>query len=114
MVLALCPACDQDVPSKAGVCPHCDLKLDEATESRIIEQRRRKLRDSIYHYRMGSYLALAILISAFGWFLIASDNLSAPPSNGPYILFAVGAVIYLIIRVFLFKRKLALRKLSRR
>ena len=114
MVLALCPACDQDIPSKAEVCPNCDLKLDEATESRIIEQRKRKLRDSIYHYRMGSYLALAILITAFCWFLIASDNLTAPPPKGPYALFAVGAVIYLIIRVFLFKKKLALRKLLRR
>ena len=114
MVLALCPACDQEIPSKAEVCPACGLNLDETNESRIIEQRRRNLRDSIYRYRMGSYLALTILISAFGWFLFASGNLSAPPPKGPYLLFAVGAVIYLIIRVFLFKCKLALRKLQRR
>lgn len=114
MVLALCPACDREIPSKAKVCPDCGVELDETNGSRIIEQRRRKLRDSIYHYRMGSYLALVILISAFGWFLFASGNLSAPPPKGPYILCAVGAVIYLIIRVFLFKCKLALRKLQKR
>lgn len=113
-LLTLCPACDQNVPSKADVCPNCGLTLDEVNETRIIEQRRRRLRDSIYHYRMGSYLALALLIAAFGWFLIASDSLTAAPSNGPYILFATGAVIYLIIRLFLFKCKFALRKLSGR
>ncbi len=116
MVLVQCPACDQDILSKTDTCPHCSLKLSEVDEARIIEQRRRKLRDSIYHYRMGSYLALALLIAAFGWFLIESDNLMAmaPPSNGPYVLFAVGAVLYLIVRVFIFKYKLALRKLLRR
>ena len=114
MVLAQCPVCDQDVPSKADVCPHCSLNLKEADEARIIEQRRRKLRDSIYHARMFSYLALASLIAAFGWLVIASNSLTRPPSNGPYILFSVGAVSYLIIRVLLFKYKLALRKLLRR
>lgn len=113
-LLALCSACDQDVPSKADVCPNCGLKLDEPNETRIIEQRRRKLRDNIYHYRMSSYLALALLIAAFGWFLVGSGNLTAPPSSGPYILFAIGAVIYLVIRVLLFKCKFALRKLSSR
>lgn len=116
MVLAQCPACDQDVPAKIDICPHCGLNLSEADESRIIEQRRRKLRDSIYHCRMGSYLALALLIAAVGWFLIESDNLMslALPSNGPYILFAVGTAVYLIIRVFLFKYNLQLRKLRKR
>lgn len=113
MVLVQCPACDQDIPSKTDTCPYCSLNLSEVDEARMIEQRRRKLRDRIYHYRMGSYLALALLIAAFGWFLIESDNLMsmAQPSNGPYILFAAGTVLYLIIRVYLFKSKWALRKL---
>ena|SRR5690554_6607277 len=116
MVLTQCPACDQNVLAKADICPHCDLSLSEVDEARVIEQRRRKLRDRIYHYRMGSYLALALLIAAFGWFLIESDNLMSltRPSPGPYILFTAGAVFYLIIRVFIFKSKLALRKLLTR
>jgi len=113
-LLALCPACDQNVPFKAVVCPNCGLKLDETKETRLIEQRRRKLRDNIYHYRMGSYLALALLIAAFGWFLVASDSWTTSPSSGPYILSAIGAVFYLVIRVLLFKCKFALRKLSSR
>lgn len=114
MVLALCPACDQDVPSQASLCSHCGLQLSEVDESSIIESRRRTLRDRIYHYKMFSYLALTLLVGAFGWFLFESDNLQVQPSSGPYILFAIGAVIYLIIRVLLFKFKFALRKLSSR
>lgn len=114
MVLALCPACDENIPAKAEVCSACGLEFEEADAARIIELRRRKLRNSIYHYRMSSYLALAILLAAFGWFLVASDNLMKQPSNGPYILFSIGAVIYLVIRVFLFKCKVSLRKLHRR
>lgn len=114
MVLALCPACDQNIPSKASTCPHCDLPLDNVDEAKIIEMRRRALRDRIYRFRMISYLALALLISAFGWFLFASDNLQVKPPNGPYVLFAIGAVIYLIIRVNVFRCKFALRKLLSR
>lgn len=114
MVLALCPACDQEIPNKISLCPHCGLQLTEAAETSIIESRRRALRDRIYRYKMLSYLALALLVGAFGWFLFESNNLQVQPSRGPYILFALGAVIYLIIRVFLLKFKYALRKLFRR
>lgn len=114
MVLALCPACDQDIPNRVSLCPHCGLQLSEVDQTSIIESRRRTLRDRIYHYKMFSYLALALLLGAFGWFLFESDNLQVQPSSGPYILFAIGAVIYMIIRMFLFKFKLAMRKLSSR
>jgi hypothetical protein len=114
MVLALCPACDQEIPSKASSCQHCNLQLENADAAKIIELRRRVLRDRIYRYRMISYLALALLIGAFGWFLYESDNLLIKPSNGPYILFTIGAVIYLIIRVNVFRCKFALRKLFSR
>lgn len=114
MVLALCPVCDQDIPSQASSCPHCGLQLTEVDEASIIESRRRTLRDRIYHYKMFSYLALALLLGAFGWFLFESDNLQVQPSSGPYVLFAAGAVVYLIIRGFLLKFKFALRKLYSR
>lgn len=114
MVLALCPACDQNIPTQASSCSHCGLQLAEVDQASIIESRRRALRDRIYHFRMFSYLALALLIGAFGWFLFETDNLQVQPSNGPYYLFSVGAVIYLVIRVYLLKFKFALRKLFSR
>lgn len=114
MVLALCPACDQNIPARAETCPHCGLELENADEAKIIELRRRELRDRIYRMRMVSYLALALLIGAFGWFLIESENLQVQPSRGPYVLFAIGAVFYFVIRIYLFKYKYALKKLFSR
>ena len=61
--------------------------------------------------KMLSYAALLLLILAFGWFLVASSSFQEVPPNGPYILFAVGAICYLVIRAYLFKFKVALRKL---
>ena len=93
------------------LCPYCGFQRGEIAEEDMKEFRRRKLRDRIYHLKMSSYAALTLLIAAFGWYLQATHWFQHRSSIGPYILFIVGALSYLVIRVLLFRSKLDLKKL---
>ena len=95
------------------LCPYCGFQRGEVAEEQLIEFRRRKLRDRIYHLKMASYAALMMLIGAFGWYMVDTSGFQNLSSIGPFILFAAGAVCYLGIRIYLYKFKVALRKLSR-
>jgi hypothetical protein len=92
------------------LCPYCGFQRGEVAEEQLKEFKRRKLRDRIYHLKMASYAALTLLIVAFGWYLSEFSDTQYRPSAGPYALFAIGAVCYLVIRVYLYKSKAALRK----
>ena len=94
------------------LCPYCGFQRGEVEEEQLKEFRRRKLRDRIYRLKMASYVALTLLIAAFGWYLAESSGLQYRPSAGPYALFTVGAACYLVIRIYLYKNKVALRKLG--
>lgn len=63
---------------------------------------------------MASYAALTLLVGAFGWYLAETSGFQYTSSAGPYILFTIGAACYLIIRVYLYRFKAALRKLGNR
>jgi len=95
------------------LCPYCGFQRGEVAEAQLIEFRRRKLRDRIYHLKMTSYAALMMLIVAFGWFMVDTSGFQYRSSIGPFILFALGAVSYLTIRIYLYQSRVALRKLSR-
>lgn len=95
------------------LCPYCGFQRGEVSEEQLIEFRRRKLRDRIYHLKMISYAALMLLIVAFGWLIVDTSSFQQKSSVGPFILFACGAVCYLVIRIYLYQFKVALRKLSR-
>ena len=112
MAIVSCPNCDKPISSRTMLCPHCSFQRGEVSEEQLKEHRRRKLRDKIYHLKMASYAALTLLIGAFGWYLVDTDNFQHMSSAGPYIMFSVGSVIYLVIRVYLYKFKMALRKLN--
>jgi len=112
MAIMNCPACDERISNKSGLCPHCSIQINEVDEERVRELRRRKLRDNVYHMKMSSYAALTLLLIAFGWYLADTSWFQHQSSMGPYILFAIGAVAYMVIRVFLFRFKMALRRLN--
>lgn len=112
MAIMSCPDCDRNISSHTVVCPYCGFERDEVAEEKLKESRRRKLRDRIYHLKMSSYAALSLLIASFGWYLTEVSGFQYRPSTGPYVLFTIGAVAYLVIRVYLYKAKMALRKLS--
>jgi len=111
MAIISCPSCNKNISSHTSLCPYCGFQRGEVAEEQLIEYRRRKLRDRIYHMKMSSYAALLLLIVAFGWFLVETSSFQQMPSVGPYLLFGAGALSYLVIRVYLYKFKVALRKL---
>jgi drug/metabolite transporter (DMT)-like permease len=112
MAIVSCPSCGKSISGRIMLCPHCGFQRGEVEEEQLKEFHRRKLRDRIYHLKMASYAALTLLIGAFGWYLAATEGFQYRSSMGPYIMFAVGSVFYLGIRVYLYKFKIALRKLS--
>ena len=112
MPIISCPKCDKNISSHSVLCPYCGFQRGEVAEEQLIEFRRRKLRDRIYHLKMTSYAALALLISACGWYLLDAPTLQKSPSIGPFVLFIAGGLGYLVIRIYLYKAKAALRKLS--
>lgn len=113
MAIVSCPKCEKPISSHSVLCPYCGFQRGEVSEAQLKEFRRRKLRDRIYHLKMSSYAALAMLIAAFGWFLLDTSNLQHMPSSGPYILAGAGALFYLVIRYYLYRAKVALKKLGR-
>jgi len=112
MAIISCPGCEKNISSHTTLCPYCGFQRGEVAEEQLKEFRRRKLRDRIYHLKMTSYAALALLIAASGWFLMETSGFQRLSSIGPYVLFMVGTVCYLVIRVYLYKFKVALRKLG--
>jgi len=112
MAIISCPKCEKLISSHTALCPYCGFQRGEVSEAQLIEYQRRKLRDRIYHLKMSSYAALALLIAAFGWFLVDTSNLQHMSTVGPYVLFCFGAFCYLVIRVYLYRTKVALKKLG--
>ena len=111
MALTQCPSCDNRISTQLTLCPHCGFERGEVDEEDLKESRRRELRNKIYRLNMGSYVALTLLVAAFAWYWVETEGFLHRSPNGPYVLFSVGAITYLVIRFFLFKRKADLRKL---
>jgi len=112
MAIIPCPNCKKLISSHTSICPYCGFQRGEVSEAQLKEFQRRKLRDRIYHLKMSSYAALALLIAAFGWFLVATENLQHLSGTGPFVLFATGSLCYLVIRFYLYRATAALRRLG--
>lgn len=112
MAIVTCPGCSKSISSRTMLCPHCGFQRGEVEEEQLKEFRRRKLRDRIYHLKMASYAALTLLLGAFGWYLVETEGFQYRSPIGPYIMFGIGSVFYLGIRVYLYKFKMALKKLN--
>jgi len=107
-----CPECDKNISSRTMLCPYCGFQRGEVAEAELKEVRRRKLRDRIYYLKMTSYAALTVLLAAFAWYMVDTSGFQRRASIGPYALFTIGAASYLVIRVYLFKFKSALKKIA--
>jgi hypothetical protein len=113
MAIIACPDCDNKISSQTMLCPHCGFQRGEASEEELIEFRRRKLRDQVYHMKMSSYAVLTLFLVAFGWYWIDTEGFLNRSSMGPFVLLGIAAVAYMIIRAYLYKYKSALRKLNK-
>ena len=112
MAIISCPSCDKPISSRTQLCPHCGFERGEVAEEQLKEFRRRKLRDRIYHLKMYSYVALTVLLIAFGWYIMDTSGFQFRSSTGPYLLFAAGGLCYAVIRFYLYKARADLRKLG--
>lgn len=112
MAIISCPSCDKPISSRTNLCPYCGFERGEVAEEQLKELRRRRLRDRIYHLKMLSYVALTLLLFAFGWYVAATGGFQYRSPMGPYLLFALGGVFYSVVRIYLYRSKSALRKLS--
>ncbi len=112
MAIVNCPKCDKNLSSLTMLCPYCGFQRGEVEEEELKKLRRRKLRDRIYRLKMTSYAALTMLLVAFGWYMADTSGFQHRASIGPYALFTIGAASYLIIRVYLFMSKAALKKVG--
>jgi len=112
MAIIACPSCDKSISSRTMLCPYCGFERGEVAEEALKESRRRKIRDRIYRLKMLSYAALTVLVAAFGWYMVDSSGFQHRASIGPYVLFTIGASCYLVIRVYLFMAKSALKKIG--
>jgi len=112
MAIISCPNCDKNISSRTMLCPYCEFQRGEVAEEELKEHRRRKIRDRIYHLKMVSYVALTLLAAAFGWYIVDTSGFQNRASMGPYALFTLGAAFYLVIRVYLFMAKSALKKIG--
>ena len=112
MAIISCPSCSKNISSHTMLCPYCGFHRDEVAVEELREFRRRKLRDRVYHLKMASYAALTLLIAAFGWYIADTSGFQYRSSMGPYVMFIIGSAFYLVIRVYLYRYKTALRKLK--
>ena len=112
MAIVNCPKCDKNISSLTVLCPYCGFQRGEVAEEALKEFRRRKLRDRIYYLKMSSYAALTMLLAAFAWYMTDTSGFQHRASIGPYALFTIGAASYLVIRVYLFISRSALKKIG--
>jgi len=109
MSISSCPECGKKISSRAVICSHCGFQLGEVTEHDLQVFRARKLRDKLYRLNMISYAVISLFIAAFCWYWWDSRGFSQMSSLGPFVLMGIAAVAYVVVRVFLFRNRQALR-----
>jgi hypothetical protein len=105
MSIIACPECGKKISSRASLCSYCGFELGEVSEEDREVFRARKLRDRIYHLNMWSYAAITVFVAGFGWYWWNSGGFVNPPTPGPFIVMAVAALGYLVVRAFLFRAR---------
>lgn len=110
MSIIFCQACGKKISDKTSLCGHCGFQRGEVSKEQSALFRQRKTRDEIYRWNMASYAAITAFVAGFGWYWWESDGYQQATSSGPFVVMAVSALAYLIVRAFLFqaKRKLKL------
>ena len=110
-----CPECGKSISSLAPICDHCGSNRGDASSEDVQRYKERSIRDRLYRLGMFSYVSMAVVILAFGWYWASTGSFQHPSnSNGPYYLMMVGAVAYLVIRVLIFRARGQRKAIRRR
>ena len=113
MALISCPNCDRRISDVTSMCPNCGHVRGEVDEEQLIEFRRRKMRDHVYHLNMVSYAIITLFLAAFAWYWWDTAGFQDRSSSGPLLLLALGTVAYVAIRILLFRARRKLKMLTR-
>ena len=111
MAIINCPSCNKKISDVTTMCPNCGFKRGDVSEEQMLEFRRRKLRDHVYHLNMTSYVVLTLFLAAFGWYWWETSGFQEQSPRGPVLLLALGTVAYVLIRVLLFMTRRQLRQI---
>jgi hypothetical protein len=111
MSISSCPECGKKISSRAVICNYCGIQLGEVTEHDLLVFQARKLRDKLYRLNMISYAVITLFIAAFCWYWWDSRGFSRMSSLGPFVLMGIAAVAYVVVRVFLFRNRQALKSM---
>lgn len=110
MAIIQCPACGERVSNVARSCPKCSA--DPHSSDAAATLRRRLLRHQLFRARMGGYAALSVMVAAVLIWWIPSEGVPTPPPQFLRIVFALGAVGYVVSRYFIAKAERGLRELK--
>ena len=113
MALVTCPGCSKRVSDVLSMCPDCGHVRGEVDDERMVEMKRRGLRDRIYHLKMISYVVISLFLVAFGWYWWDSAGFTQPSSRGPFILMGAAALGYVVVRGLLFRLRQQRKEMRR-
>ena len=114
MTIVSCPQCNRRISSLAPICDNCGYAPEEAGEEDVQRFRERRLRTRIYRLNMATYGVMATVFLAFAWHWAATGGFEAPASTrGPLFLMMVSGVVYLVVRVLLYRARAQRREIWR-
>lgn len=105
MSIVFCQACGKKISDKVTLCGHCGFARGEVSDEQMAVFQQRKARDRIYHLNMASYAVISLFVAGFGWYWWESAGYTQPTSSGPFVLMAISALGYIVVRGLLFQAK---------
>ena len=113
MSIISCPACGKKISEHSPLCSHCGFQRGEASEEQVLVFRQRRARDRVYRLKMSSYGVLTVFLAAFAWYWWGSGGFQQATSLWPFVLMALSAVAYLVVRILLYRAQREHRSLLR-
>lgn len=103
MAIIRCPGCRNRISDQNKHCPHCELPLGEMTDEDVAHFNRKRWRKRVYYAANLTYVAMTLCIGGAAWWWMATpDAWGYPAPTGAVLLVALGVVVYVVSRGWLF------------
>jgi hypothetical protein len=103
MAIINCPGCGRRISDQRTICTHCELPLGEVSDEDLRRIQHKRWRKRTWQAKNVTYIGMAVLMAGiFGWWLIEPTGWSLPLPPVPIVLLALGVLIYLCGRGWLF------------